>query len=136
MVRGESAADYTPEHFERTRAFHDSLGRYTLSDLTSFGAAFARARMPRIVVSDTTLMRPEPGLWQWIPVRSARVFDDLKFLADRSMPGPPLLRLQYKSRFLPPGTVTDILGELRERIGADSGPDSGPDGGTEAPATG
>lgn len=122
VVRGESAADYTPEYFQETRSFHDSLGRFTLSDLTSFGAAFARARMPRIVVSDTTLMRPEPGLWRWIPVRSARVFDDLKFLADRSMPGPPLLRLQYKSRFLPPETITGILGELRERIGADGGP--------------
>ncbi|MDG9716061.1 hypothetical protein [Streptomyces sp. DH24] len=122
VVRGESASRYTPEYFRKTREYFDSLGRFTLADLPSFGAEFARARMPRIVVSDTTLMRPEPGLWRWIPVRSARVFDDLRFLADRSMPGPPLLRLQYKSRFLPPETVTGILGELRERIGADDGP--------------
>lgn len=122
VVRGESAADYTPEYFRQTRDFYDSLGRFTLSDLTSFGAALARARMPRIVVSDTTLMRPEPGLWRWIPVRSHRIFEDLKFLADRSMPGPPLLRLQYKSRYLPPEVVTDILGELDERIGVGGGP--------------
>ncbi|MBU7597455.1 hypothetical protein JGS22_007400 [Streptomyces sp. P38-E01] len=123
VVRGESAADYTPEYFLRTRNHYDSLGRFSLSDLTSFGAELARARMPRIVVSDTTLMRPEPRLWRWIPLSSARVFEDVKFLADRSMPGPPLLRLQYKSRFLPPDAVTSILDDLRERIGADSTPD-------------
>lgn len=121
VVRGESAADYTPEYFQQSRKFYDSLGRFSLSDLTSFGAGLARARMPRIVVSDTTLMRPEPDLWRWIPVRSHRVFEDLKFLADRSMPGPPLLRLQYKSRFLPRDVVTDILGELEERIGVGGG---------------
>ncbi|MEV2246306.1 hypothetical protein [Streptomyces sp. NPDC049970] len=122
VVHGESAADYTPEYFGRTRSHYDSLGRYGLSDLTSFCAGLARARMPRIVVSDTTLMRPEPGLWRWIPVRSHRIFEDLKFLADRSMPGPPLLRLQYKTRFLPPDVVEDILGELEERIGAGGEP--------------
>ncbi|THA24788.1 hypothetical protein E4198_08585 [Streptomyces sp. RKND-216] len=122
VVRGESAADYTPEYFRQTRDFYDSLGRFSLSDLPSFGAALARARMPRIVVSDTTLMRPEPDLWQWIPVRTHRIFDDLKFLADRSMPGPPLLRLQYKNRFLPPEVVTDILGRLDERVGTGGGP--------------
>jgi hypothetical protein len=130
VVRGESAADYTPEYFERTRTFYDSLGRFSLSDLASFGAASARVRMPRIVVSDTTLMRPEPDVWRWIPVRSARVFDDLKFLADRSMPGPPLLRLQYKSRFLPPEDVTSILDDLRGRIGADGDGGGGPAGST------
>jgi len=122
VVRGESASDYTPEHFQQARGFHESLGRFSMSDLTSFGAEFTRCRMPRIVVSDTTLMRPEPGVWRWIPVRSARMFEDLKFLADRSLPGPPLLRLQYKSRFLRPDDVTSILGELEERIGAGNGP--------------
>ncbi|WP_369226004.1 hypothetical protein AB5J52_34645 [Streptomyces sp. R39] len=122
VVRGESAADYTPEYFQQTRNFYDSLGRFSLADLTSFGAGLARARVPRVVVSDTTLMRPEPGLWRWIPVSSARVFEDLKFLADRSMPGPPLLRLQYKSRFLSPDAATRILTELHGRIGTGDGP--------------
>lgn len=91
--------------------------------------------MPRIVVSDTTLMRPEPGVWRWIPVSSARMFEDLKFLADRSMPGPPLLRLQYKSRFLPSDVVTSILGELERRIGAGDGT-SGPGPAEHATLTG
>ncbi|MFE7525300.1 hypothetical protein ACFU7Y_06225 [Kitasatospora sp. NPDC057542] len=125
VVRSEKASDYTPEHFLRTRNHYDSLGRFTLSDLTSFGAEAARCRTPRIVVSDTTLMRPEPGLWRWIPVRSARMFEDVKFLADRSLPGPPLLRLQYKSRFLSSENVAGILGELQERIGVrDGAPES------------
>ncbi|WP_255947774.1 hypothetical protein [Streptomyces odontomachi] len=122
VVRGELASDYTPEYFRQKREFYDSLGRFTVSDLKTFGAACGRCRMPRIVVSDTTLMRPEPGRWRWIPVRSRRMFEDLKFLADRSLPGPPLLRLQYKRAFLPTEDARNILGELEERVGSRSGP--------------
>ncbi|MFI9643462.1 hypothetical protein ACIG87_26005 [Micromonospora sp. NPDC051925] len=121
VVQAGAASRYTPGYFERTRRYYESLGRFTMSELTSFATAFTSGRMPRIVVSDTTFMRPEPGRWRWIPVRSARAFEDLKFLADRSWPGPPLLRLQYKRRFLSPQTATAILGELEQRIGASSG---------------
>lgn len=121
IVRQESAAAYTPEHFRDTRRFYESSGRFTMSDLTSFATAFTTGRMPRIVVSDTTFMRPEPDRWRWVPVRSARTFEDLKFLADRSWPGPPLLRLQYKRKFLDPQLTAAILGELEQRIGASSG---------------
>lgn len=121
VVRAESAAEYTPGYFAETRRLHESLGRFTMSDLTTFATAFTSGRMPRIVVSDTTFMRPEPDLWRWIPVRSARVFEDLKFLADRSWPGPPLLRMQYKRGFLSPRTAADVLDRLKQRIGASGG---------------
>ncbi|MEV3992604.1 hypothetical protein AB0J57_27200 [Streptomyces sp. NPDC049837] len=121
VVRAESAAEYTPGYFAETRRAHESLGRFTMSDLTAFATAFTRGRMPRIVVSDTTFMRPEPNSWRWIPVRSARVFEDLKFLADRSWPGPPLLRMQYKRGFLSPRTAADVLDRIEQRIGASGG---------------
>lgn len=116
VVDAASAARYTPEYFERTRQWFERLGRFTMSDLTSFTSACSQNRMPRIVVSDTTFMRPEPGTWQWIPVRGARAFEDLKFLADRS--SPPLLRMQYKSRFLTAQAAASILDALALRIGA------------------
>ncbi|MGW1196475.1 hypothetical protein ACWD4B_11565 [Streptomyces sp. NPDC002536] len=122
VVRSRStdpgAPAYTPEYFRETRRFHESLGRFTMSDLPSFAAAFARGRMPRIVVSDTTFMRPDPAEWRWVPVHSARTFEDLKFLIDRGWPGPPLLRLQYKRKFLTPETVTTLLDDIEQRIGA------------------
>ncbi|WP_432898272.1 hypothetical protein ACQP1S_21195 [Micromonospora matsumotoense] len=121
VVRAGDAAQYTPEHFAKTREAQEALGRFTMSDIGALARAFTRGRMPRIVVSDTTFMRPEPGRWRWIPVRSARVFEDLKFLADRSWPGPPLLRMQYKPGFLSPGTATDVLYRLEQRIGASGG---------------
>ncbi|MFD4030000.1 hypothetical protein ACFWVP_05565 [Streptomyces sp. NPDC058637] len=121
VVRAGSPADYTPEYFARARRAQESLGRFTMSDLHAFAQAFTSGRMPRVVVSDTTFMRPEPDRWRWVAVRSARVFEDLKFLADRSWPGPPLLRMQYKRGFLPPGTAADILGRLTQRIGASGG---------------
>ncbi|OIK02513.1 hypothetical protein BIV25_02670 [Streptomyces sp. MUSC 14] len=121
VVRGASAAEYTPAYFAETRRFHESLGRFTMSDLTAFATAFTSGRMPRVVVSDTTFMRPEPTLWRWIPVRSARVFEDLKFLADRSWPGPPLLRMQHKRGFLSPRTAADVIDRLKQRIGASGG---------------
>ncbi|MGZ3143775.1 hypothetical protein ACVDFE_17615 [Lentzea chajnantorensis] len=118
VVHRERAGEYTPEHFAATRARLEGLGRYTMSDLTAFATAFSRGRMPRIVVSDTTFMRPEPRDWDWVRVRSDRVFEDLKFLADRSFPGPPLMKLQYKSRFIGEDTVAVVLSELEQRIGA------------------
>ncbi|MFJ2783090.1 hypothetical protein ACIQCR_04595 [Streptomyces sp. NPDC093249] len=118
VVPAGPASAYTPEHFAETRRAQESLGRFTMSDLGTFAEAFTRGRMPRIVVSDTTFMRPEPELWRWVPVRSARVFEDLKFLADRSWPGPPLLRMQYKRGFLAPETAADILDRLEQRMGA------------------
>ncbi|GAA3432637.1 hypothetical protein [Kutzneria kofuensis] len=117
VVRGDRAGEYTAEHFARTRQRLEGLGRYTMSDLTTFATAFSRGRMPRLVVSDTTFMRPEPRHWTWVRVRSERAFEDLKFLADRSFPGPPLMRLQYKSRFLGDDAAQDILTELEQRIG-------------------
>ncbi|MER5963220.1 hypothetical protein [Streptomyces sp. NPDC002057] len=118
VVRPGPAASHTPEHFAETRRAQEALGRFTMSDLDTFARAFTRGRMPRVVVSDTTFMRPEPDLWRWVPVRSARVFEDLKFLADRSWPGPPLLRMQYKRGFLAPETAADVLDRLKQRIGA------------------
>ncbi|GGT60465.1 hypothetical protein [Streptomyces purpureus] len=125
VIRAESAADYTPGHFAETRRLQESLGRFTMSDLPDFATAFTAGRMPRVVVSDTTFMRPDPTLWRWIPVRSARVFEDLKFLADRSWPGPPLLRMQYKRGFLTPQAAAGLLDRLKQRIGA-SGASLGP----------
>lgn len=118
VVHSERAGEYTPEHFAATRARLEGLGRYTMSGLTAFATAFSRGRMPRIVVSDTTFMRPEPRDWDWVRVRSDRVFEDLKFLADRSFPGPPLMKLQYKSRFIGADAVAVVLTELEQRIGA------------------
>ncbi|AYG84943.1 hypothetical protein DWB77_07158 [Streptomyces hundungensis] len=121
VVRAGGAARYTPEYFAETREAQESLGRFTMSDLDAFARAFTRGRMPRVVVSDTTFMRPEPDLWRWVPIRSGRVFEDLKFLADRSWPGPPLLRMQYKRGFLTPETAADVLDRLKQRIGASGG---------------
>jgi hypothetical protein len=121
VVRAGSCAKYTPEYFAETRQAQESLGRFTMSDLDAFARALTSGRMPRVVVSDTTFMRPEPDRWRWVPVRSARVFEDLKFLADRSWPGPPLLRMQYKGGFLSPGTAADVLDRLAQRIGASGG---------------
>ncbi|WP_033443426.1 hypothetical protein [Saccharothrix sp. NRRL B-16314] len=117
VVRSEHAAEYTPEHFTQTRERLEGLGRYTMSDLTSFATAFSRGRMPRIVVSDTTFMRPDPRHWDWVRVRSELAFEDLKFLVDRSFPGPPLMKLQYKSRFLDEDAAQDVLAHLEQRIG-------------------
>ncbi|MDB1090289.1 hypothetical protein PJ985_22305 [Streptomyces sp. ACA25] len=121
VVQAGSSATYTPEYFAETRQAQESLGRFTMSDLDAFARAFTSGRMPRIVVSDTTFMRPEPGRWRWVPVRSARVFEDLKFLADRSWPGPPLLRMQYKRGFLSPRTAADVLDRIKQRLGASGG---------------
>jgi hypothetical protein len=120
VVRAELAGQYTPAYFAEARARLEGLGRYTMSDLPACVTAFSRGRMPRIVVSDTTFMRPEPRDWAWVRVRSERVFEDLKFLADRSFPGPPLLKLQYKSRFLDDDAASAVLAELDQRIGARS----------------
>ncbi|WP_431780382.1 hypothetical protein [Streptomyces chumphonensis] len=121
VVQPGPTAAYPPEYFARTRRAQESLGRFTMSDLDTFAHAFTSGRMPRVVVSDTTFMRPEPDRWRWVPVRSGRVFEDLKFLADRSWPGPPLLRMQYKRGFLTPGTAADVLDRLTQRIGASGG---------------
>ena len=118
VVHDRNASEYAPEYFARTRERLEGLGRYTMSDLTSFATAFGRGRMPRIVVSDTTFMRPEPRHWDWVRVRAERVFEDLKFLADRSFPGPPLMKIQYKSRFLGEDAAQDIHTDLEKLIGA------------------
>ncbi|MFK0225097.1 hypothetical protein ACIQUL_04950 [Streptomyces sp. NPDC090303] len=118
VVRPGPPSEYTPEYFAKTRQAQESLGRFTMSDLDSFARAFTSGRMPRVVVSDTTFMRPEPDRWRWVPVRGARVFEDLKFLADRSWPGPPLLRMQYKRGFLSPEAAAHVLDGLKQRIGA------------------
>ncbi|MEU3404184.1 hypothetical protein ABZ766_09605 [Streptomyces sp. NPDC006670] len=121
VVRAGSPDGHTPEYFTKTRHAQEALGRFTMSDLDTFARALTSGRMPRIVVSDTTFMRPEPDRWRWVPVRSARVFEDLKFLADRSWPGPPLLRMQYKRGFLTPDAAADVLDRLKQRIGASGG---------------
>ncbi|ATI36486.1 MULTISPECIES: hypothetical protein [Rhodococcus] len=117
VIRAEQRGTYDVAHFRRARALYESAGRFTMSDLPAFAGGFTRGRVPRIVVSDTTFMRPRPDRWDWVPVLSARTFEDLKFLIDRSWPGPPLMRVQYKRRFLPADTATTMLGKLEQRIG-------------------
>lgn len=117
VIRPESAHEYTPDYFVRTRQEMESLGRFTFSDMTEFSTELARIRVPRIVVSDTTFMRPEQDRWSWVPVYSARALEDLKFLADRTGPGPPLMRVQYKRSFLTPDLLSEVLTKLGSLIG-------------------
>lgn len=117
ILRKEKRGTYDADHFRRERALYESAGRFTMSDLLALAGGFTRGRVPRIVVSDTTFMRPKPDKWEWLPVLSARTFEDIKFLIDRSWPGPPLMRFQYKRKFLPADTATTMLGKLEQRIG-------------------
>lgn len=126
VVRPGTADGYTPEHVARVRAQVESLGRFTMSDTGEFAAELARKRVPRIVVSDTTFMRPEPDRWSWVPVYGARTLEDLKFLADRTGPGRPLMRVQDKRGFLPPNLLSDVLAGLDRLVGRERDDDGRP----------
>lgn len=117
VIRAGRRGTYDAAHFRQVRSLYESAGRFTMSDLPTFAGGFTRGRVPRIVVSDTTFMRPRPDRWDWVPILSARTFEDMKFLIDRSWPGPPLMRMQYKRKFLPHDTATTMLDKLEQRIG-------------------
>lgn len=108
------AADGTAALRRRRRGL-ESSGRLDASELHTFNTALKRRRVPRFIVSDTTLFRPENDEWRWIPTKPARTFDDLKFYVDRTQ-DQCLMRIQYKEGFVEPGVVEDIVARIQERI--------------------
>ncbi|WP_133305905.1 hypothetical protein [Microbispora triticiradicis] len=114
-----------PPGLRRRRQVLESSGRFDASELTGFNAELKRRRVPRVIVSDTTLFRPEGTEWQWVPTRSARTYDDLKFYVDRTR-GHGLARVQYKEGFLGSGVLEDVVARVQAGIGCASGSDRHP----------